>query len=734
MKLTKWLSFIFFLSGLSALIYQVAWQRVLTLYYGVGSISITLIVSVYMAGLGLGALCGGFLAERWVRRIEMYALIELFIGCFGFISLAFLESLGRNTAGTSYILSFFYMTLFLLIPTFLMGMTLPLLTKIFNNWVRDFSRTVSFLYFINTVGAAVGALLASYVLISFGGLDIAIYAAAGINFFLAVVIFALTRYRTEPEQKTAAILPEEAGGWGRWAYFLVFLTGFLAIGYEIVWFRVITVLVKGSPYAFSSILFVYLLGIALGSFGMGRWLRKHRASDKRELFLALQFMVAVSVALIFLGYYYLTKFTPFGDLTHYSFRVQDHPLFLFGAKFAIPLSVWIKLYVLLDVFWWSVFFVLVPTVLMGAGFPLIARLSLIRDQEGRTIGNVYFFNIVGNVLGGIVTGFVLLNYGGTEVTVVLFIFIGLSFGFWLRKPPPVFRIAIIFLLSAVVWQAFPRGGDLYRLMHSFADKKFFKAYVQENVDGIVVTHHEGEQTINYINGTTQGGRPAYQFYALSMESMSYVPDLKKVLVLGFGTGGVVEAVLKSPTVEKVTVVELSDALVTNLGKIPYFETILSDPRLEVVIDDARRHLLRTDEQYDLVISFLVRSTTAYSNNIYSLEFFELVKRRLNADGVFLIWAHDASIIARTVSFAFSDVHLYSRLSNIFCIASQKPLKPNPLIKAQLLLRFHPGAREAIIASFPKFQARREEILKATSHMPINRDWKPYCEYYIRNIF
>src|SRR6185295_10192075 len=166
MKLTKWLSFVFFLSVLSALIYQVSLQIILTLYYGVGPISTTLIVSIYMAGLGLGALIGGALAEKLKRRVEAYALIEFLIGCFGSISLLFLDFLGKHTAGSSYVLSFFYMTLFLLIPTFLMGMTLPLLTKIFNHYIHNFSKTISFLYFINTIGAALGALLASYVLIS----------------------------------------------------------------------------------------------------------------------------------------------------------------------------------------------------------------------------------------------------------------------------------------------------------------------------------------------------------------------------------------------------------------------------------------------------------------------------------------------------------------------------------------------------------------------------------------
>jgi MFS family permease len=153
---------IFFFSGLSALVYQVVWQRLLTVHYGVGPISTALVVTVYMVGLGLGALFGGYLSERLRQRMLIYCFIELGIGLFGAVSPDFLGFLGNHTAGSGYALSFVYMFSFLSIPTFLMGMTLPLLTKIFNNIINDFLGALSFLYFINTIGAAVGAIVDSY--------------------------------------------------------------------------------------------------------------------------------------------------------------------------------------------------------------------------------------------------------------------------------------------------------------------------------------------------------------------------------------------------------------------------------------------------------------------------------------------------------------------------------------------------------------------------------------------
>ena len=192
-RLITLLSTVFFFSGFASLIYQVVWQRLLTLHYGVGSISTTLIVGVYMAGLGIGGWVGGLLAERTQCRVLLYFWIELGIGIFGLFSLAFVNFLGHATAGSPYILSAFYMFLFLSVPTFLMGITLPLLTKIFSRFSQNFVGTVSFLYFINTIGASVGALFTSYVLISFFGLDWAVYFAAIIDLVLAIVIWLASR-------------------------------------------------------------------------------------------------------------------------------------------------------------------------------------------------------------------------------------------------------------------------------------------------------------------------------------------------------------------------------------------------------------------------------------------------------------------------------------------------------------------------------------------------------------
>ena len=435
--MTSFLAFIFFFSGFASLMYQIAWQRLLTLHYGVGTISITLIVSVYMFGLGVGALAGGALAERIRDKLTLYFVIQLLLALFGFVSVPFLGFIGEHTAGSSYVLSLWYMGLFLIVPTTLMGMTLPLLTKIFNGYAKAFLSTVSYLYFLNTVGAACGALFASYLFISFFGLHAAVYCAAAIDMVLAALILR-ARFLPVPEanHQQELHLPHQAGFeglLGRLAYPVVFITGFLAIGYELVWLRVIGVLVKASPYAFSTVVAVYLVGLGVGSFGVTRLWQRRSVVGTRDLFFMLQFLVGLYVATAFIGYYYLTSFTPLGGITRASFSSLLHPSFVLPSVLSVKQFLH-DIFVLFDVLFWPFVFVFVPTVLMGASFPLIAYLSQVEEgKEGKTVGLAYFFNIGGNVFGGILTGFFLLPVMGTSSTLLAFVAIGVLFGLFVTQ-------------------------------------------------------------------------------------------------------------------------------------------------------------------------------------------------------------------------------------------------------------------------------------------------------------
>ena len=201
---------IFFFSGAASLVYQIVWQRMLTYLYGSGFLSVTLIVSVYMAGLGLGAIWGGRLVERWRGdRLTLYLLIELGVGAFGILSWPFLRFLEATTASADYFVSALCMCLFLCIPTILMGFTLPIIVNVFDGLTQNFRRTVSLLYFANTLGAAAGALVGGLALVVFLGFRDTLFVAAGINLALGLSVLLLRRATRREQLPVSAAPPRD---------------------------------------------------------------------------------------------------------------------------------------------------------------------------------------------------------------------------------------------------------------------------------------------------------------------------------------------------------------------------------------------------------------------------------------------------------------------------------------------------------------------------------------------
>jgi len=731
-KTTTILAFIFFFSGFSSLIYQVVWQRILSMHYGVGAISMTLIVSIYMFGLGVGALLGGYLAERVKKKIRFYFFVELLIGVFGILSLPFLDFLGKYTAGTSYPFVTLYVFLFLSIPTLLMGITLPLLTKIFNRNIKNFLKSVSYLYFINTLGAAFGALASSYIIISLFGLDIGIYIAVVINLILALMIFMVSRRKSEVKEvgnNEDINLANDSPLNVKLIYVLVFFTGFLAIGYEIIWFRVVGIFVKSSPYVFSTVLAVYLLGIAIGSFYMNRLIQRKKI-DRKNVFFILQFMIGIVVLLLFLGYYYLTKYTVFEELTRVSFTFIDHPYPRFPSSYAIK-DILLALYNIFDIVFWAGFFVIIPTLLMGASFPLITSLAFnVPDKEGITTGNVYFSNIVGNVLGGVITGFILLPLLSTEKTVLIFIIIGLLFGLFITRFKSkavslVARISTVVIFVVISILLLPQPGNLYKLIHT-EPVGGFETYLEEDIDGIVVTYKKSDTLANYINGIAHGWRPIYSYHYEAGEAIMYSEKVENVLIIGYGNGTISEIALNMPTLKELTVIEINHSLINNLNKIPFFENMLQDERLNLIMDDGRRYLLNDTKKYDLIMIDPLRVRTSYSNNLYSDFFFKLLGSHLTDEGVIMVWINEQYVMPKTIVSAFDYVLKYK----FFCLASNSPFNRNPELEEVFFGSLTDEETKGYYSYDGSYVGDQEYIKEDTKNYPINRDYKPICEYYL----
>ncbi len=288
---------------MAGLIYEIVWQRLLELYFGVTIVSVTLIVSAYMAGLGFGSLTGGRIARNLKNPLLAYGLLEIGIALFGVISPTIILWVGQNTAGSPYILVFLISFLILLIPTTLMGMTLPILTQSFVDRVETSGRIIGALYGINTAGAAIGSALAGYLFIGLYGFDGTIYIAALLNAGVGLCAFALAHWR-RVQAYESRISPATGASavWGYWTILLSsFLVGFLGLGFEILWIRILLIVQKNTAYAFPSILCIFLIGLALGGAIWGR--KADTSSNPVVLFCKIEMAGAAVAAFTFLAFW-----------------------------------------------------------------------------------------------------------------------------------------------------------------------------------------------------------------------------------------------------------------------------------------------------------------------------------------------------------------------------------------------------------------------------------------------
>jgi spermidine synthase len=735
---------VFFISGFATLIYQIAWQRLLTVYYGVGPVSIAVIVSVFLLGLGIGSLAGGWIAERVRRLVVLYAAIEIALGVYGLASLSFLDFLGRTTAGSSYALTALFSASFLLPPTVLMGATLPIVLKLYNRHTGTYLYSLSFLYFVNTLGAAFGSLVAAYVFISLFDLDGAVGFAVLLNLLLASVVLLTMRGADFAPTVAHVRVPatELLGGAAQW---LVFVTGFIAIGYEIAWTLNISSILKSSPYMFATILFVYLMGIAVGSYAMNRVDPRLSATQKRSLFFLLQVLIAVTASLPIIGYKWLVRYTFLGPLAAITDGSELHPpLIAFSAGWDYLWTTWSppeKLFSLLDIFFWPLLFLLFPTILMGASFPLIAYLANANaDKEAKATGIVYFINVLGNFAGTLITGFILLPYFGSEATFLILALLGIFFGFGVTMlgrvhVPITLRGGIVTILALWMYFAFPsHGGFLYTPVSPQAEAA--GTYLDEGQSGIVNSQVSERGFGLAINGLGHGGRhgmgfgegfPA--FYIEAYGALRAARTIDDVLIIGFGTGSGSEAILTADDVKRLTLVEINETLIKHLRRHSVFRDIFNDRRVRLVVDDARRLLYRESTKYDVVLMDPLRPTTVYSNNIYSKEFYELVKRRLKPGGIIMTWVNSAEQM-NTVASVFPYVR---QECSIYVLGSDQPIVHYRDVEAIIRSKL-PERGQRAITERRKLCPAADNDIKFDKAAPILTDKQPVAEYHLGRFY
>ena len=726
------LGLFFLISGVSSLLYQTAWQRLFGLFYGVGSVSSAIVISCFLFGLGLGSLFAGHFSRPGpTRTLIAYVGIELGIGLFGIASIPLLGWLGEVTAGADYWLAAVCTFCFLFFPTALMGATLPVAIQALQHVDRNLLRNVSSYYFMNTIGAAIGCLVAGAVLISLVGLDGTVYVAASLNLLLAGAVLWLVRNSGRldaPEQRISAPVSVETMP-PYLLYPAVFISGFIAIGYEIIWFRLVGVLLKDSIYTFTIMLSIYLAAVALGSRHVARIAAAMPWQGPKNCYLGLNGIIALTVAASVCAFYYLQGslagigLDQLREAPILPLPPQEWSLLAIGA---LPLNV-------LACFCVAGFFIALPAYFMGATFPLLASLAPQGARRpARAVARVYATAVFGNLAGGLVTGFLLLPVFGTERSMLLFILAGLSFFVFVTNGARETtgrissRLVALAMLGVVIVVLFPGPSTLIRSLHVRLAGGM--QYFAEGIEGVVLTHVDGPRLRHFINGSAHGGRPNPIFYLEAIQTLSSVDDPQNVLIIGLGTASVLEAALNDPRVGAVTLVEINATAIRNLHKVAVIEAMLSHPKVTVIHDDARRWLDRTARRFEIIMMDPLRTASAFSNNIYSREFFHKLKTHLMPGGAVMVWTDEYLVVPKTLATVFPVVEQYCT----YLIAMLEPARDEMrLARFESILRnFSPAAQAAIRALDCKQGFTRDAIVDRTAASPINTDHAPVTEYYL----
>ena len=672
---------LFVFSGFSGLVYEVVFAKSLALAFGSTAVATYTVLAVYMGGMSIGAWLGGWLQERLDRPLVGYAGCEVFIGLYCALTpliFSWMQSIYVGIAGgsdpSSQSLLFFRLGLgavVLLVPTVLMGMTMPLLVRYFSDRKEQLGVSVALLYSTNTLGAALGALLTGYFVIPVLGIKSTTFLAAGLNLLVAMLAIKIyLRFdakntnvlvsRSKEYIASNAFVPPSLG----WVGLVVLLVGgAITLALETSYIHLLAVVAGNSAYAFSLMLFTFLLGLSCGAVGAKRLLAL--SWPLAELLAWLEF----GLALVILLGVYSWEIIPgyFGDYARYS-----KPLSFSEREFIRGFVCWLAMFP--------------PAILIGAIYPVamdcVGRAFPVRKV--RMLGYAMALNTAGNIAGVLVCGFLLLPMLGalTSIHILAGVAIALAITaalagkpkskLWAISPLPIVLLVFWWQPTEFNYSELASGTNVY-----FAPQNRGEAIDHsESLDGglttvAVVTGEDGKSVKTLLTNGKFQGNDAEQGEVKAQIGFALAPLLhtakrESALVIGYGTGmsahTLHEAGFRSMDIVELSgdIMRVADQYFGNINK-----GVSKASGVTVHITDGRNYLLLNQSTYDLVSMEISSIWFAGAASLYNQEFYRLVRHRLNEDGVLQQWIQlhhlrtlDLVSILATLRSEFKYVWLY----------------------------------------------------------------------------
>jgi spermidine synthase len=727
-----------FISGLCALVYQTVWMRELRLVFGASTLAGAAVLAIFMGGLGAGAAILGRRSDAHPRPLAFYGLLECGIAVAAALTPPLIDAVrwlyiatgGSVTLGPAgaTLLRLLLAALVLAVPTFLMGGTLSAAARAVTDAGDTGRRRVALLYAANTCGAVLGVLLAGFVLLERYGNRRTLWLAAAANLAVGVIAYMSARNVGRASARLVGLKPDLR------LLTCAAVTGLTFLLMELVWYRMLSPILGGTTFMFALVLAMALAGIGIGGAIYARW--QQASHGAMAMVLAAE---ALALALPF----------ALGDrLALLAQALRDQ------TDFASHAGGWALV---------TAIVVLPGSIVAGVQFPLlIALLGRGGEDVGRDVGQAYAWNTAGSIAGSLLGGFLLIPCLGAtgcwRLSVGLLVALAATFAWRAKKMLPVLvgATAVVAILATGPTALWRHSGIGAGRAPGTASRNDTRAWVQ-SVRRTLLAEAEGRESSIalvgsddlglVVNGKSDGSarRDAGTQVMAGMLAALLHPHPRSSMVIGLGTGTTAGWLAVVPSVQRVDVVELEPAVVELARAYAGVNRdALANPKVRVTVNDARETLLVSQARYDVIFSEPSNPYRAGVASLYTREFYEAVRARLAADGLFAQWLQTYSIdapTARTIYATMAAVfpHVQTWTTNpgdVVLIASARPIAIDAdALRARLAREPFRGAAhlawrvesvEGVLAHF----VASERVAKALAAQAtqLNTDDRPVIEF------
>lgn len=724
---------LFFFSGFSALIYEVVWARLLALTFGSTTTASTIVIMVFMLGLGIGGLYFGKKVDRVEKKIWLFSLLQFGTGIFSFILLIFLPKLPfvyrtiLNMLGINLLISVIAMVIpafiVMFIPTFFMGGTLPVIIRIYIQEPEYLDKGIGILYAINILGGVMGAILAGFFLIRNIGMNLTQLVAIMVNILIGIIALVFSKKvrtkdlrkepKTKPDPEKSVILDNER--LIKYIPLIAGFTGFAGLACEIFWIRALSIFLTNSTYTFTVILVVYLIGTSVGGIIFSKISKRYALY---EIFAIIQ---------IALGLYIVVG----------GFFLHQLPSVLYSLQNLLEIPIF---RMLLPSTILSILVVFLPTIKMGMSFPLICTIySRNIKSLGSKIGWIYFTNTIGSAFGALIAGVFLLSLLGVIRGLLFVSFINLAIGvlftiFFVKKRLLNYIMVICFaIISFFIFK------NRYILPPSFYHTPKWTdrvLYYRETKDGTVIVSEDRTNGVKscYVNNSVVIGTTYDAIKVVKMlGSLPFLfnPGAKEILVIGFGVG-ITTSIIARYNINQIDCIEICTGLREAAKYFSNFNNyIFNNRKVRFIFNDGRNFLLLSDKKYD-IISCDPTHPILGSGNLYTREYFLLCKNHLKEHGVVCQYLpfhklspNEFKTLIKTFSSVFSYTSIWLGYSHGILVGTDYPqiidFEDLKSIKDDMLNDPYLVAISWILDN--------EQMLHLTERSGINTDDSPILEFF-----